>query len=714
MVGAATAPRGGGSPPGPPPPFLLLKPTHLRLYGVDSSLNLPSQRPKTAAAEASAATPISAAGAPRTTPAPTTMQAANSNTPAGAARDAPAGGLPSAGRPGVMTSEAPLAWGASHGRLPSAPPAMSARCQIHPSAMQSSGLTPGDPVLVLVRAEGRPQLASRGPTLSAKGAAGSAGSALLSPAESPRVELAGGGEDDREGMGGEALLSGVGARASGVVPQGRLPSTGGGGGSCGGGSGGACAGSDPARHGGGGALGTDASRQHQAERQETEQPVYREEVTCLLCSVWANPTLSPAEAAVDGRVKIPLHVSEYSQAVPRSSSPANAPAQSPARVDTAPRLQGGGAGHEQHGYTPESVVSSFLRAVRERGVAAGRGAESSAATVGVIPLFAVIDGASAGGRGARVGQATPVGGRISARVLRRRIAPPPAVVGGATAPATMPASSSDASGGGSVATTSKCHKTRIVGTTSRPTIATVDERHSPSGARTFNPPATATPAPPPPDSELGNARGPPRDCAPLPPEYTSLVKRSLRHLVVAAGCEVVVPALPNVEMDQPVGVPRRDDGGSVGVGGLGVRRNGGQRPQEGHAVACIDSLSIAGGASGGSEGPSHSYSGGLGGGLGRDSWVSASPLQAPLAGRHAGGKGFEGSGALAALLGGAVCIVAPESQIFVEGGEGKDGPMEPRQRWSPSLESAGSAGGGGVGGVGWKGGGETGWVAWFG
>ncbi|CAN0138274.1 unnamed protein product, partial [Laminaria digitata] len=53
----------------------------------------------------------------------------------------------------------------------------------------------------------------------------------------------------------------------------------------------------------------------------------------------------------------------------------------------------------------------------------------------------------------------------------------------------------------------------------------------------------------------GTRRAPPFRSSPLPPEYTSLVKRSLRHLVVSCGCEVAVPACPDSSVyDEAAGV----------------------------------------------------------------------------------------------------------------------------------------------------------------
>ncbi|CAN0138207.1 unnamed protein product, partial [Laminaria digitata] len=44
------------------------------------------------------------------------------------------------------------------------------------------------------------------------------------------------------------------------------------------------------------------------------------ELRCLLCTVWANPHLAPTQAAVDGRVNIPLSDFDYHPRPIRSSS----------------------------------------------------------------------------------------------------------------------------------------------------------------------------------------------------------------------------------------------------------------------------------------------------------------------------------------------------------------------------------------------------------
>lgn len=144
----------------------------------------------------------------------------------------------------------------------------------------------------------------------------------------------------------------------------------------------------------------------------------------------------------------------------------------------------------------------------------------------------------------------------------------------------------------------------------------------------------------------------------LPPEYTSMIKHSMRHLVVSDGCEVVVPALPNpnafVEDEQATPAFKRDQGSSMSN-------------CDGTTLVRI--------------GP-FSKSSGIG--------LGVSSVEHRLrAGQH-GGKKREGP--LSAFLRGAVCVITPDTTLLVEA-EVMDAPEHHREKsWDRGKGGEGQEG----------------------
>ncbi|CAN0138171.1 unnamed protein product, partial [Laminaria digitata] len=104
----------------------------------------------------------------------------------------------------------PVGSGSKREKLPSAPPAMSARCQVHPALLKDLGASPGDPVLVLTLAEGWLSDATPppAPLLTPTGSGGGGGGEGVTPAsatskprhtgEEPGGDVEGAAERDRD------------------------------------------------------------------------------------------------------------------------------------------------------------------------------------------------------------------------------------------------------------------------------------------------------------------------------------------------------------------------------------------------------------------------------------------------------------------------------------------------------------------------------------
>ncbi|CAM9944846.1 unnamed protein product, partial [Ectocarpus sp. 12 AP-2014] len=575
-----------------PPPLLILQPAHLRLYGYDAEFSLPPRR-RPPAADGPPFRTATAAATGRY--APRVVGGGNSDdrdqegrATAGDAFGASSSGAPASRRHDSSSAEAgakqqqqPQQYpadasvlqretrsGSRRSKLPLPPPAMSARCQVHPAVMQDLALYPGDPVLALTLVGGRSSAAT-------------AAFSLISAAASSES---------------------IGGTASGVFK-------------------------DP------------------APAVDSFAPGGTLELRCLLCTIWANPHLALAETAIDGRIHIPVPASALAVAAPSDASlpitgtvaattecladppspPSDAaraaapPAESPSPTST--------------GVNPsaQSLIARFLRAAN----ASGREAKDGEGyqVVGIVPVRSLRNGPGtgtpAGGRAGRGGDASPpAAGRISARVLwssRRHRGYAVRFLGGMGG--TAVAAAAGVTGG-------------IPGESN----------------------ASSLPASPPAFEHPFQQRQPQRY---LPPEYTSLLKRSLRHLVVTDGCEVAVPSCPRSTGTILEGPTAAGLGGSVSGDEGGSGDGGGKEhlPADGTTFLRI----------------------GIGDKGGRD------------------GRRGEG-GALTSLLGGAVCVVGPESLVLVESEESRgvgardsDAKAGPRHKGVRALDGASGGGRGGPG-----------------
>lgn len=562
-----------------PPPLLLLQPAHLRLYGYDAEFSLRSRRRlpaadgppfKTATAAAAAAkkyTPGVIGGGSSDdrdeegqATAGDAFGASSSDAPACRRHHSPS---PEAGAKqpqqhpaGAAALQRVTRSGSRRSKLPLPPPAMSARCQVHPAVMQDLGLYPGDPVLAL--------------TLVGEGSsAATAAPSLVSPAAA-----------DSESVGGTAsgVLKGSATEADNFAPGATL------------------------------------------------------ELRCLLCTTWGNPHLALAETAVDGRVHIPVPASTLAVAAPTDASlptagavaatnecPADPPSP-PFGAARAAAAESASPAATAADPSAQNLIARFLRAA----IASGREAEEDGEgypMVGIVPVRSLRTGPGTGtpvgGRAGRGGDASPpAAGRVSARVLP----------------------------------SSRRHRGSVVGVLGEMggTVAAAGVTGGIPGESN----ASSLPASPPAFEFPFQQRQRQRY---LPPEYTSLVKHSLRHLVVSDGCEVAVPSCPRstgTMLEGPTAAGRA--GGSANGGG----GNGGgeeQLPADGTTF-----LRIGIRDKGGSDG------------------------------RRRG----EG-GALASLLGGAVCVVGPESLVLVENEESRgvgardsDAEAGPRHKGVRELDGA--------------------------
>lgn len=446
-------------------------------------------------------------------------------------------------------------------RLHSAPPEMSARCQIHPTAMASLGSFPGDPVLVLVlargwaqrqapcsddhcvddemsrtrggreeRRDGQRQTSARGVDVATREREDEQPPPL--PPEPPPT-LRGstdnvGNRDIRGGLEHGDLESGA-FRSEGFADV---------------------EGSKRERHN---RTVMDADGEHNArvgnhtnpsssngltergQAQEVRGQFMRvsesAKLHCLLCTVWSNPRLTPSQVAVDGRVSVPLenrpcdyldgddqnNESDDEQSYSREGvldqvgEPAGI---DDGRVDDATvSAETGEDVSGQNSLPPESrFLTRFMELVaRLETPPDDKGHESGVegdAVVGVIPLLGGDTTASFRG-----GNTVPLAGRISAHIIPSR--------------------------------TRACNALATMGGKDIRTVSTTENTMGVSGVPSLLPSSSS-----------------------LPPTYTSFVKRSLRHLMVCDGCEVAVPACPGQGMDvaDSARVGRRDEVGVVETG----------------------------------------------------------------------------------------------------------------------------------------------------
>lgn len=239
-------------PQSSPPHFLLLEPVHLRLYGADASLskNLHQHRP------------------PRTRETgddagfkESSVDRSNVERPPGS-RDGEGqvgGNFPSRRRFASRVQET----------LPFAPPAMSARCQVHPCTMQALGVSHGDPVLAFLLLEEGAKLLS------------SNGSDTARSVNPPSIHQE---TDEREAGDTYITANNVGG-ASDVYVSGN---------------------------------GTQGQRSLDEKTKGVQALAgcavgsldggnIADMAKCFLCRVWSNPHLRQEAVAIDGRVNVPLN-----------------------------------------------------------------------------------------------------------------------------------------------------------------------------------------------------------------------------------------------------------------------------------------------------------------------------------------------------------------------------------------------------------------------
>ncbi|CBJ30073.1 estExt_Genewise1.C_60040 [Ectocarpus siliculosus] len=363
------------------------------------------------------------------------------------------------------------------------------------------------------------------------------------------------------------------------------------------------------------------------------------ELRCLLCTIWANPHLALAETAVDGRIHIPVPASALAVAAP-SDAPlpitgaVAATTECPADAPSPPSDAARAAAAESPSPTATTVdppaqnlIARFLRAANASGREAEKDGEGYQ-VVGIVPVRSLRNGPGTGTpvgrRAGRGGDASPpAAGRVSARVLR----------------------------------SSRRHRGSAVGFLGGMGGTAVAAAAGVTGGIPGESDASSLPASPPAFEHSFQQRQQQRY---LPPEYTSLLKRSLRHLVVTDSCEVAVPSCPRSTgtiLEGPtaagVGESANGDGGGSGDGGGKEHL-----PADGTTFLRIG------------------------------------------VGDKGGGDGRRGEGgALTSLLGGAVCVVGPESLVLVESEESRgvgarDSDVEagPRHKGVRVLDGA-SAGG---------------------
>lgn len=637
MLGSATTAVDRDSNLHPAPPLLVLQPAHLRFYGFDAHLSTPSQRQRAKGSDTPAANnsrppsvfPSTAVGsttetlrpvgndgsvgtvglnasASRGTPKANALTGHGSSTLQRAGTEAQ---QETTGNPG-LDGQYPSYH--RRGKLPLAPPLLSARCQLHPVVMRDLGLRAGDPALVLALTKGwisgrTTDLAGPPSGLPANAVGGVEPEGLGSRNVSSGVATAAVG-DGGQGMGfgsGGADVAGVQVEAlvRGVERLGLVAHAGGGG--------------DPRHRERAEEAGAQKHRQQLEDRQQVhprDQERRRvaallpdgvaQTLRCFLCTAWTNPNLTPGEAAVDGRVSVPLPsttTSAATAAIRGLLDKSQPPTEEVAGASEIPADSSPLRAADTRAPLSDDIIVGFLRSAVDRHLLATRANTEDGIDadplVGIIPVSALCDGdygvATIGGsRSGRVVDALPVAGRISARVLR----------GSRRRHGGMAAARGE---GGRV----------VGGVVKGPGIAA--RGGSPGEERAVLHPDEGQQA-----AVLLQQR---QRQSYLPPACTSLVKRSLRHLVVCSGCEVAVPSCPN---------------------GTGT-------PLEGSPASAADERKVGGGSRSGQQPAKED---------------GTSRLRIEING---GSGDWHGSGrALTGLFGGAVCVVAPESLILVENGEG--------------------------------------------
>ncbi|CAN0067492.1 unnamed protein product, partial [Ectocarpus sp. 12 AP-2014] len=565
------------------PSLLLLQPAHLRHYGYDAEFSLPPRRRPPAADGPPLRTATAAATARY---APGVVGGGNSDNrdekgqaTAGDAFGASSSGVPAGRQHHSSSPEAGAKQqqqsqqypadalvlqretlsGSRRSKLPLPPPAMSARCQVHPVVMQDLALYPGDPVLALTLVGGRSSATTAASSLISAAAAGS---------------------------------ESVGGTASGVF-KGPAPAA------------------------------------------DSFAPGGTSELRCLLCTIWANPHLALAETAIDGRIHIPVPASALPVAAPSDASlPITGavaattdcladPPSPPSDAARATAAESRSPTATTVDPSTQNLIARFLKAANASGREVEKDGEGCQ-VVGIAPVRSLRKdpgtGTPAGGRAGRGGDASPpAAGRISARVLR----------------------------------SSRRHRGSAVGYLGGMGGTAVAAAAGVTGGIPWESNASSLPASPPAFEHPFQQRQQQRY---LPPEYTSLLKRSLRHLVVSDGCEVAVPSCP---------------------------RSTGTILEGPTAAGVTGSANGDGGGSGDGGGKEHLPADGT------------TFLRIGI-GDKGGGDGRRGEGgALTSLLGGAVCVVGPESLVLVESEEGRgvgardsDTEAGPRHKGVRALDGA--------------------------
>eukprot|EP00903_Cladosiphon_okamuranus_P019554 g17985.t1 len=580
MIGPAATAGERGSPSSSSPPWtplLLLRPAHLRFYGFDAEPELSRPSPRHQDAGSDPATVI------HPLPTPTAVH------PGSSAR------MQQQQQQRAEGSAEPGAGGSSsrnrrQRKVPMAPPALSARCQVHPAVLQDLGACPGDSVVALTLPEG---------WASNRAHQAAPATARASPGgdRESGVDAAGGapGGVSQRGVQG----SGQGVEGLALDPEGggeeQVRQT-------------------PPRE----KVGEQQQHKEQPpdvgeERRRQEAALLSEaaaSLRCLLCTVWANPHLAPDETAVDGRVNLSLPPTSTAAAAAAAGVAAvqrqlgTNPTTSMQPTPCSPPLPDPATPVPPETARPNpstttdpavrSLLTQFLRTAIERHAAAsGRdssGGSGSDPVVGVVPVHSLRGGFGGGG------WVPPLAGRVSARII-----------GSSTQKNRAPELANAASLGGD---SGESEPRPAAGHGSN--VALGQQRQQ---------------------QRQQHQQQPRPQQGVLPPEYTSLVKRSLRHLLVCDGCKVAVPSCP----DSTGPTAQGSDSG----GGSGNTRGQQRPPQDGTALVRIDTGSCGGGY----ESPG------------------------------------DGGGPLSALVGGGVCAIGPESLVLVENKGGQ------------SVETAGSSAG---------------------
>lgn len=486
------------------PPVLLLEVVYLRAYGPNARRSFP--RPwRTADVDASFNKDAGIRG-----------DGGGMSTGKGTETGSTAGGISSSSTGVSSSGQEPLRGDRADGRsrvasaVPSAglltggwkarrsvPPAMSARCQLHPHALSRLGLRQGDPVLVFAGLEAgaaRGTRASReefshGPGVRNPEPAGlgarNDGACATDSSRSYPMTPSDRHADGATHRGADAPVNGS---AMSGVQEARAPST--------------------------------NTSQGSGDRP-TRAVSEKGDVLCFLCTAWANAFLAPTETAVDGRVIIPVTRREHATA-------------GAARV----RPETSGLGSERNGEQPygshsSSVAGALIGAFLEPSVAGAEHLPSApvkrSRQVGVVPVTGDIFDACFGDRGypdppiamratVSFAESDGYGNNVSSSYPTTRL---------------TVTTGSCKSGVASMAVRSPPRATQ--GTPASTTLSE-DATSADSGASLRGVDGSSRRG----RADVKGTRDPR-----LRPEYTWLVKRSLRHLVLGEGCIVAVPACPS-------------------------------------------------------------------------------------------------------------------------------------------------------------------------